>query len=168
VNSAADGSVPLDPAGVPYTLALRRVMEECTTIEEAEKLLRSLRRSTMQNVAICDRKQGAVFEITTKSLAVRRSAAGFCACTNHFRSKELATSMSCDRFAKLETSREIQTFNVAHLSKQLDLVHQGSWTLQTMVFEPASLKLHLAFGKGPATRLPLRAVELADYFAKDR
>ena len=34
-----------------------------------------------------------------------------------------------------------------------------------MVFEPAALKLHLAFGKGPATRLPLHTLELKGLFA---
>jgi hypothetical protein len=92
VTSANDGSRQFDPAGTPYTLALRRVLEECASVEEAEKLLRSLKRTTMQNVAICDRTKGAVFEITTKNLVVRPAVDGVCACTNHFRSEQLATT----------------------------------------------------------------------------
>jgi hypothetical protein len=37
-----------------------------------------------------------------------------------------------------------------------------------MVFEPAALKLHLAYGKGPATRLPLHTLELKGLFAGER
>jgi hypothetical protein len=33
-----------------------------------------------------------------------------------------------------------------------------------MVFQPAALRLHLAFGSGPATALPLHAVELGPLF----
>jgi hypothetical protein len=160
VHSAKDGSVAFDPAGMPYTLALRRVLEECATIEEAEQFLRSLKRTTMQNVAICDQKQGAVIEVTTKSIVVRRAPDGVCVCTNHFRTKELATAMACRRYEILDQSRQVKTFGVAAIAKQMDAVNQGASTLQTMVFETAALKLHLAFGKGPATRLPLRTLEL--------
>jgi hypothetical protein len=166
VTSAKDGSARLDPAGTPYTLALRRVLEECATLTEAEKLLRSLKRTVMQNVAICDKHQGAVFEITPKNLVVRRAPDGVCACTNHFRTKELATSTECRRYDILERSRELKKFSVADVAKQMDAVHQGPATLQTMVFETSALQLHLAFGKGPATRLPLCTLDLADLFTK--
>jgi isopenicillin-N N-acyltransferase like protein len=165
VTSAKDASVKFDPAGTPYTLALRRVLEECTTVEQAEQLLRALKRTTLQNVAIGDRKQAVVFEITPKSIVVRPSTDGLCVCTNHFRTKELATSTECGRYAILDKSRELKKLSVAEVARQMDAVHQGAWTLQTMVIELSPLKLHLAFGKGPATRLPLRTVELAELFA---
>src|SRR5262249_50135710 len=84
-----------DPKGVPYAMCYRRVLEECTTVDEAEKLLRSLHRTTTTNLAICDKKGGAVFEITPKNIFVRKPEAGVCPCTNHFRSKELAGSLRC-------------------------------------------------------------------------
>jgi hypothetical protein len=34
-----------------------------------------------------------------------------------------------------------------------------------MIFEPAAATLHLAFGAGPATRLPLQEVGLGKLFA---
>jgi hypothetical protein len=168
VIDAADGSAKLDITGTPYTLALRRVLEECATVGEAEKLFGSLRRTTRQNVALCDRAVSAVFEITPKNLVVRRAVEGICACTNHFRSESLATSTKCDRYALLEKSRETEKFDVAGVAKQMDAVNQGAWTQQMMVFEPAALKLHLAFGKGPATRLPLQTLELSALFAQGR
>ena len=64
VTTAADDSPALNLAGEPSTLALHRVMEECRTVEEAEKLLRSLKRTIRQNVAICDQRRAVVFEIT--------------------------------------------------------------------------------------------------------
>jgi isopenicillin-N N-acyltransferase like protein len=168
VNDASDGSVKLDVTGTPYTLALRRVLEECATVGEAEKLVRSLRRTTRQNVALCDLNEAAVFEITPKNLVVRRAEEGICACTNHFRTEPLATSTKCDRYALLDKSRETKKFDVAGVAKQMHAVNQGAWTQQTMVFEPATLKLHLAFGKGPATRLPLRTLDLSALFSRGR
>lgn len=56
--AVADGSAKLDVEGVPYTLALRRVLEECGTADEAERLVRSLKRTTMQNLAVCDKAGG--------------------------------------------------------------------------------------------------------------
>jgi hypothetical protein len=161
VTAAKDGSATLDVRGVPFTLALRRVLEECSTVGEAEKLLRSLRRTIRQNVAVCDKKGGAVLEVTPKTVALRRPVEGICACTNHFRTAELATATECRRYAALDKSRGMRDFDVAGVAERMDAVNQGEWTLQTMVFEPSSLRLHLALGKGPATRLPLRTLELA-------
>jgi hypothetical protein len=167
VTDAQDGSAKLDVTGTPYTLALRRVLEECSTVDEAEKLIRSLKRTVRQNVAVCDRAGGAVFEVTPKTVAVRRAVDGLCACTNHFRTEGLATSTACERYTALEKSREVMMLDVGQVAKRMDAANQGAWTLQTMVFEPSSLKLHLAFGKGPATRLPLRTLDLAVLFGKE-
>jgi hypothetical protein len=83
------------------------------------------------------------------------------------RQPELAMTTKCWRYGILERSREIKQFDVAGVAKQMAAVGQGVSTLQTMVFEPSALKLHLAFGKGPATRLPLRTLELAGLLGKD-
>jgi hypothetical protein len=164
VIDSKDDSARLDVSGIPYTLALRRVLEECSTVEEAEKLVRSLRRTTRQNIALCDRKGGVVLEVTPKTVAVRRPEEGICACTNHFRTEDLATSTKCERYATLEKSREMKKFDVKEVAKQMDAVNQGAWTLQTMVFEPSELRLRLAYGKGPATRLPLHTLDLGALF----
>src|SRR5262245_4028347 len=65
--AANDGAPKFNAKGTPYAMCYRRILEECTTIEEAEKLLRSMSRTTMNNLAVCDKKGGAVFEITPKS-----------------------------------------------------------------------------------------------------
>lgn len=168
VHVSADGSPSLDPTGVPYTLAMRRVLEECSTVEEAEKLLRSLKRTTMQNIVVCDQQGGAVLEITTKVVIPRRGDGGICSCTNHFRTKELADAESpqvCRRFDQLEKSRLENRLAVKDVIQQLDAVNQGRATAQSMVFEPAMLKLHLAIGEGPASSLPFRMIDLKPLFA---
>jgi isopenicillin-N N-acyltransferase-like protein len=140
------------------------VLEECATVGEAETLLRSMRRTTYACLTLCDRDGGAVFEITPKNLVVRKAEKGVCACTNHFCTKGLALPCACRRLPVLEKCRELKALGLAEVAKKLHAVNQGAWTLQTMIFEPARLRLHLAFGKGPATALPLKALELGPLF----
>jgi hypothetical protein len=165
VYSSKEGSA-FNPKGVAYTLGLRRILEECTTVTQAEKLLRSMQRTTLNNLAICDRRGGAVFEITPKAVKVRLPVHCICPCTNHFRTPDLRTSLRCRRFAILEKCQEMKQLDVSDVARKLDAVNLGKLTLQTMVFEPAALKLHLAMGSCPASKLPLKVLDLTPYLEK--
>ena len=46
-------------------------------------------------------------------------------------------------------------------------LNQGWLTLQTMIFEPAELKLHLAIGACPTSALPMKTLELAPLLIKE-
>jgi hypothetical protein len=164
VLSTKDGSPSFDPQGTPYALCFRRLLEECATVEQAAKLLRSMTRTTCVNLAICDTRQAVVFEITPKNLVVRPAENGLCLCTNHFRSKELATSTDCPRYRVLEKSQELPQLGLKDVAQKMDEVNQGPLTIQTMLFEPGSLKLHLAIGSCPASKLPLKTLKLAPFF----
>jgi isopenicillin-N N-acyltransferase-like protein len=166
VLSSKDGSPSFNPQGIPYALCFRRLLEECTTVEEAVKLLRSMNRTTSVNLAICDTRQAAVFEITPKNLIVRPAENGLCLCTNHFRTKELATTTDCPRYRILEKSREMPKLGLKDVAQKMDEINQGPLTIQTMIFEPAPLKLHLAIGSCPTTKLPLKTLELVPLFGK--
>lgn len=154
-----------DNTGVPYAMCVRRLLEDCATIKEAEKALRDMKRSTILNLAVGDATEAAVFEFTPKSLAVRQSKEDVCICTNHFRTQELCTdNLRCyryDRLSKCEDKVDLEA-----LAKRLDSANQGSHTLQTMIFEPATLTLHLAIGKCPTSALPMKTLELKELFAK--
>ncbi len=79
VTEAKDGSPRFTPAGTPLALCFRRLLEECATIDEAEKLLGSIPRTSMCNLAICDRRETAVLEITMRSIVRRKAEGGFSA-----------------------------------------------------------------------------------------
>jgi isopenicillin-N N-acyltransferase-like protein len=153
-----------DWAGTPTMLAFRRVLEECATVAEAEALLRGMKRTTTAGLTVCDPNGGAVFEITPKSLEVRRPVSGITLCTNHFCSVELGKGDKCIRLDKLaKLQKQEDKLGPDAVFTELDGVHQGVMTWQAMVFEPAAKVLHLKLGdgtgpatKGKAVRLELR------------
>lgn len=162
VRRAADGSTRFNAEGVPTLLALRQVLEECRTIDEAKALLTKLPRTTMYNLAVCDPSGGAVLEVTTKNVIMRKGD-GINACTNHFRSDELCLDKSCERFSALMT-KENGKYSVDKVFGKLDAANQGERTFQSMVFEPKSLLLHVAIEERPSTRGTLRRLDLQTLF----
>jgi hypothetical protein len=160
IYSAGDGSPRFDPAGQPLFGSFRRLMEECATVAEAEKLIGSIKHTTALSVTVCDAKTGAVLELTPKQVGVRRAEKGLCFCTNHFLCKGLVVKDDCWRLKELEKSRERQKWSLTQLAKEMNGVNQGVCTMQTMVFEPATLTLRIALGKPPTSALPLKKLEL--------
>jgi hypothetical protein len=168
LESAAvqDGQPRFDVLGTPYALCYRRLLEECTTVAEAEKLLRSMKRTTITNLAICDRQGGAIFEVTPRQVVVRRPEGGYCPCTNHFCSQELKPAnqpnnfRTLDRFAKLTERCRQERMDLADVYQTLQAVSVDNFTLQSMIFEPATLRLHLSIGHCPATAVKPKVLEL--------
>jgi isopenicillin-N N-acyltransferase-like protein len=164
VYDSADGSSAFNAAGMPLTLAFRRIVEECTTVAEAEALLRSIRPTTWMNLAVCDREGAAVFEITPKNIGRRDPERGVLACTNHFRVAGLTVEEDCWRYPELMAAAEQAPLTVEAVRERLHAANQGKFTLQTMVFEPRDLAVHLAFGKPPTSDDTLTRIELAPLF----
>jgi hypothetical protein len=161
------GEPYFDAHGIPYGLCLRRALEQARTVDEAKKVLEGLRRTTTINVAVADRHEVAVLEISPKRVVKRPAARGVCVTTNHFCSTELKPEKPLDlddtlaRFAKLDEVRAWRgKVGVEELRKQLDEVCLGEVTLQTMCFEPDTLRLHLSVGKLPASRQVMQTLEL--------
>ena len=130
--------------------------------------IRDSTRTGMMAVTICDKKEGAVLEITPKSVVRRRANDGVCTCTNHFRSKELCVADKCDRLDELDASRKKEKLSVADIGNALHAARLPDFTMQTMIFEPASLRLHLAFGQVPSSALPRETLDLAPLLRPSR
>jgi hypothetical protein len=165
VTSTRDGAPPFDLSGTPLILTFRRILEECTTVAEAETLLKSVKRTTLMNLAVCDSAgAGVVFELTSKSVGVRKADGGLCCCTNHFRTEGLATGTWCGRYDALTKGRELAKLGTAEVQQRLHAANQGTGTMQTMIFEPATRTLRLALGDGPTTANPLTKLDLKPLF----
>jgi hypothetical protein len=160
-----------DPRGVPFALAYRQVLEQCASAAEAAELLRRLPRTTSTLLMLCDRQGASVLEVTPDRVITLSNEGGFAACTNHFLSPALARRRargvyrSGERLATLRAAVSSAPLDVAGVHAALAAVAQGELTMQTMVFEPAALRLHVALGACPSTALPLRTLELGPLFA---
>jgi predicted choloylglycine hydrolase len=161
-------------SGVPYAICFRQLLEECSTIQEAEVRLRAMKRTTTVSLAMADRNGVAVLEITPAHVVCRQPKQGVSVCTNHFCSDALKPEkvkfMAADtkrRYARLEkASTQADKLGIDDLHHGLDSVNLGDCTLHTMVFEPSKLRLHLAItpGPGPASAGPLKTLNLASLF----
>lgn len=159
-----------NPAGLPYALCYRMVLEQCKTIEEARNFLLSLQRSTTTNLLISDRERTAVLEVSPDDVRIRPAEVGASCCANHFCLAENKADdqanpyQSFERYAALqkgcETSGKLDIGLVKRLLHQTNL---GFNTLQSMVFECDPLKLHLAFGPPPASAGPYSQLDLAPF-----
>jgi isopenicillin-N N-acyltransferase-like protein len=161
VNYSADHSQRVNLSGTPVAMCFRRLLEECSTVDEAEKLLREQNRMMMCNLAICDRTQTAVLEITPKTVARRDDERGLCLCTNHFRTPQLTVGTQCRRYDELSHGQQLDKLGVSDIAKLLNSANQGQYTIQTMIFEPATLMAHVSFGPAPSSAQPLRTIDLA-------
>ena len=164
------GNRRLNLAGMPFALCFRRLLEECSSIEEACTLLNRMKRIGLNSLVVADRNGVAVFEITPDRVVVRRPKDGVCVCTNHFCTKELRPLVTFNLFKTLnhfatleEVTRKRSEFGITDLHAALHSVCDQDITLQTMVFEPRKLRLHLAIGTIPASAAPMRVIDLGSY-----
>src|SRR5206468_3391708 len=143
----------------------------CRTVDEAFEFFRSHPRTTAVGLVACDPTTSAVFELSPDAVARQDPDCGVSVCTNHFVSPRLANRVQPDTYATLGRHRHLcrvaaggGRFGVAELFAVLHAVNRGPQTIQTMVFDPADLILHLAAGPGPSSALPPTAIRLTDWF----
>jgi isopenicillin-N N-acyltransferase-like protein len=167
VFDVKEGVKSFNARGLPFALCNRRLLEECTTVEEAHRLLKTLPRTGTMNLALADRHKAAILEITPDRVLMRKADQGVCLCTNHFHSPPLKPARpanvcySFERYARLERVRDLkEKVGPRDLLAELHAVNLADETLQTMVFEPATLRLHLSVGPLPASKGPLRTLDL--------
>jgi hypothetical protein len=165
VNRSAEPAPRMQFGGTPVAMCFRRLLEECSTIDEAEKLLGEQKRLIMCNLAVCDRHGAAVLEITPKRIVRRPAENGLAICTNHFRTPQLCVGKQCWRFERLQAGEKLDRLSIGAVGKLLNSVNQGERTIQTMIFEPAKQRVHLSLGPAPASAQPLKSVDLKQSFA---
>lgn len=168
----AHGPRRYNPRGVPFTLAHRRVLEECTLSTEVAPFLQGIERTTSTLLVLCDRDGGRVLEVTPDHVIDHVTAGDAIVCTNHYRSPELARPSPPRKFRTGErldilTRRSAGrgTISLSDLQTILHAANQGPLTIQTMVFEPAALAIHIGFGRPPTTGRQLVRVELSPLWA---
>lgn len=166
------GSKKLDRAGDPYALCYRRILEECTSIEQARQALEQMHRTTTTNLVLADRDGVAVFEVSPQRIVVRHGASGTTVCTNHYCTEPLRPRVpinpahSFERFRTLEAvGRGSPVLDLPALQASLSAVSNRKETMQSMIFEPCRLRLHLAIGACPSADQEMKTLDLAPLLA---
>jgi isopenicillin-N N-acyltransferase like protein len=170
IRDSADGAPQVDWAKTPSAVVARRVLEECKTTAEAEALATKDRPAERHTLVTCDVDGGRILEITPKTLKARTGENGLTFAANRFVCDGLALGgpglLPCPRteiFRKTAWAAKVTPDDVA---KAMHAVCQKDWTAHTLVFEPATLKLKVAFGDGKksATDVPMKEVDLKALF----
>jgi len=168
VYGAKDGSPMFDPGGQPMMFTFRRILEECKSVKEAHALLKKAKATTWMNLAVADADGGTVFELTPKTVVARRPDRGLLSCTNHFRSDGLCTSKSCRRYASLVKGQAYKKLGLKDLKKLMHDANQRSWTIQTMIFEPSTMKLHVSLLDPPTSNKTFKTLDVKTLLAVRR
>ncbi|MEK7466762.1 MAG: C45 family peptidase [Planctomycetota bacterium] len=148
--------------GVPYVLLFRRVLENCSTFDEAKSLLEKTDRTCGNNLMVVDASgKCGVFELDHKQCVVRPPAEGAVIATNHWRLDPPNESQTCPRWFRLNQLEKAWHGKIGmnEAKKMLQAVPQGDMTLQSMLFLPKEKELYLAAGELPATKGKFRRVE---------
>ncbi len=160
-----------DPRGEPFAATCRRVLESCATVDAADAVFRATPRTTSVSVAACDTSEQAVFELAPRGVTRRDPERGAIVCANHFLgpgSADLSRTNPFDTLGRLgrlsSAARSSDRLDVPAAWAALAGVSQGPLTLQSMVFEPRRLAVHLALGEGPVTRSTPTELRLGEWF----
>jgi hypothetical protein len=147
---------------MPYAILYRTILEECRTVDEAITLLRAEARQTANNLMLMDASGArALVEITPEAVRVRTAADDApLVGTNHHRG-DIDLPGRCQRYDCLaaDAAGAWGTIDTPALRQLLDRVGRGDLTLQSMIFEPANGRLHIAVGTD-ATKRPMHRVDV--------
>jgi isopenicillin-N N-acyltransferase like protein len=170
VTRSGDGSPSFNPDGMPYSVAAREVMETCASVDEFDRWIRGHSRTARGLLLACDQRRQRIYEITTKNISARDADAGLAYCTNHYRLAPMASGpVKCRRYEILaKETQKLKQLGVADVARLLHAVNQGDHTIQTMIFEPATLVLHLSIGPGPTSARPLKKIDLKPLLEEKR
>jgi hypothetical protein len=160
-----------DSRGEPFAAICRRVLETCATVNEADAVFRATRRATSVSMAVCDERDQAVFELAPENVVRRDPERGAVVCVNHFQGPartNFGRDNPFDTFGRLDRLSRAAfastRLGVAEAWAALGEVSQGELTVQSMVFEPRRLALHVAMGEGPATQRKPVELLLGEWF----
>jgi isopenicillin-N N-acyltransferase-like protein len=155
------------PVAMPYVMLYRTVLERCRTVDEAIALLQKTPRQTANNLMLMDASGNrAVVEIQPQGISVRRGHDhAALISTNHQRDQDQDTPGKCDRYDALHDLclRGYGRIDEKQIESMLARASQADFTMQSMVFEPATHVLYLSCGENAAHGTFSR-IDLAEYF----
>ncbi len=159
----------LDREAEPYLIMLRRVLEECGTVEEGVRLLKAARHPVHNNYMLVDRAGNlAVVEGgPEKHLLVRKPKRDQLFCTNYHFNRLARNAEAGPRWNRLSRAarKEHGRHSITSLRK---LLHRCRlpMTVQSMVFDLTANRLYLSCGSVPSSAGTYQIIDLAALFGK--
>lgn len=152
IRESADKAPQVDWGKTPSAVIARRILEECKTTTDADALVRKDRPAERHTLVACDATGGLALEITPKTVKSRHGDGGLTFATNHFVCDGLTLGdrgiFNCPRMDLFRNATWAEKVSPDDVAKAMHGVCQRDWTAHSFVFEPAKMKLTIAFGDG--------------------
>lgn len=145
--------------GVPVLFAVRSLLEESGTVDEALARLKSTRRTMAQNYAFADAAGTRVVETSPTRFQVRPSQAGLAVITNFW--NEEGGGAKDARYAGMLKAAGAGKLGAGDLQRILAGAALGEMNVQSVVLEPEARRAHLAQGRPPVARGTWKPLDLA-------
>ena len=151
--------------GVPYPVLLRRLMEECGSVEEASALVKGAPRTVAQNLLLADPKAGVVLECAADRCVERPQREGLVVVTNYYGEQASPPEGDprygglCSNFAALGAGGVDEAAMEKAVREASSQGLAAMMNLQSGVFSPATLRVRISLGRPPAARRPMIEVD---------
>lgn len=153
--------------GCPMPIFLRRVLENATNVEAASQILDNDSPASGVSITMVDRRGRAmVAEMAPTLTFYRYPRKQLLFATNMFVHPSWPRHREDDRFALLkgEAGGLGDGISLRDMKNILHGVNLGGLSLQSVIFEPVSLRMHLSMTDIPATGGEYRVFDLKEFF----
>jgi len=156
-----------NPNGLSSMILFRLVLEEASTVAEAEKMLKDAKVTVATTLMVLDAKGGNLLaECSPQKVVFRRPENGTLHATNHFVSPELAQKVDCPRFRWLDENFKGRRGIDEEVMKRSLVGTAPPTNLQSMIFHPVRRSLLLSSGTVPAAKGPFVPLDAGALFPK--
>jgi len=159
------GSRRVQP-GVPVLFAVRAVLEQRDSVQEALAWLKSARRTLAQNYALADAAEARVVETSATRFEVRGLTSGLAAITNFW--GEQRGGAKDERYARMMTLAGDSKLGVERLEHILGRLAIRGMNIQAVVLEPETRKAYVARGKPPVAAGKWQVIDLSGWLGREK
>jgi hypothetical protein len=150
--------------GLPIQLLMQMAGEKFDTAREMIDWLVEQQQMIPINVMCADKDEAIVAELGQHNYAIREGSKGVLASTNYFVSSGMFEKLETDdpRFARLMLTAQkyYGEFNLENMKEAMHAARQPNENLQCVLFEPASMKMHVSMNREPASAGPFTSFDI--------
>jgi hypothetical protein len=155
--------------GLPIQLLMQEAAEKQNTARGMIDYLTKKQHVIPINVMCADSTEAIVAELGQKNFAIREGSRGVLAASNLFHSSGMFDEPETDkRFSVLMTKARdyFGIFNPGHMKEAMHAARKPNETLQTVLFEPAKMLMHVSMNKVPASKGPFITFDVMELLEK--